>query len=560
MKVSKICRPLLYAFTLLFSLMNPILLLAEDVGHIALVEDTDGSIHAMPAAAMPNIYLAKIACAFYTDHPDEFDAIFVFDAEILGMANIQQGWPVQSAAEGIGRGMPDQTDGFCSSVNHRLRQAVKMGSIDSISGLPDNPDDKAPIVLFYPLTGIELLAHEFGHQWLASVNFDKGDGTNCLLRGYEPSGGSRAEDPCDGYNQHWSYNYNSCSLMYGSCIEDLGAGNFNYTYPLGVVKYSQLDQYLMGLRLPADVEPMFLVDVGSEGDPSIPMQHDGSREHSGTRVDFSIEDVIREMGPRVPELENCHWKGAFIITYLPERPPPLAYIEKVERYRKRWEEFYSWSTDNRGSFDTRLDGCGTGTASCQGEVSEQCGSAPDGDAEACVFGDTRCASLTSIEVCSPEGEWEELTICDEDWVCKGGECVQIFVDGDQAADGDEAQADGDEPPLADGDDPIKTDGDAPLADGDETPLPEDPCTAKETRCKIGIFQECDFVGDWQDMEDCGAAGLICTPETGCEEDDGSGATGGGCTALPSRSGLFALLLTVLTFLALRRRNGTQNFN
>ena len=49
--------------------------LAADSGDIALIEDTDGSINATVGLAMN--YLPKVSCAFFKDHPENFDAIFV---------------------------------------------------------------------------------------------------------------------------------------------------------------------------------------------------------------------------------------------------------------------------------------------------------------------------------------------------------------------------------------------------------------------------------------------------------------------------------------------------
>jgi hypothetical protein len=347
-----------------------------DVGEIALIEDTDGKI--MEVVSMPDQYLARVTCKFYQDHPDIYQAVFVYSNIPLNfMTNVQQGWPVQSISKGIGRELPNgqlynQTTKFCSK-NGVLRQAVKMGDI---AKLPDNPDDRYTGIIGYALSGIELQGHEFGHQWLVGIRAKTVEGKYlCAMKGYEPSGEPKQGDcewntSIDDYNQHWSYFFNSdASLMYGSRIKDLGNGSFELSYDHP--KYSELDQYLMGLRSADEVDPskLFYVDNGQQnsGSASMPLQPGKTVNITGTKVSFTISDIIRAMGERIPQKEPCHWKGAFIIVYEKDKPPSQATIDKVDTYRKRWETFYAYATDNRGSFDTTLDGRGTGTPGCPGE-------------------------------------------------------------------------------------------------------------------------------------------------------------------------------------------------
>lgn len=349
-----------------------------DVGpfDVALVADIDGSLGDMQTLAMPNVYLQKVACAFYEQYPDHFDAIFVFTTYPLNfLTNVQQGWPVQNLTKGIGRPLLNSAPQFCS-YDSRLRQAVKMGDIKI---LPDDPDATYTGIPWYALSGIQLMAHEFGHHWLASVTFTKEDGIkHCILRGYEPSGEPQEGD-CDGYeetgfNQHWSYYYNSKSVMYGSFIEDLGGGQFELSY--NDPRFSHLDQYLMGLRLAEDVEPQFVVDVEDEsGSASLPIQPGKTATIEGTRLDFTAEDVIRAEGERIPALDDCHWKAALIIVHPLGQIPTAQERQKVADYGNRFEEFYDWATDGRGSFDLTIDGSGTGTEGCGGAVSPQ----PDQD-------------------------------------------------------------------------------------------------------------------------------------------------------------------------------------
>lgn len=340
---------------------------------IALLEDPDGEITAYGSA--PNDYLARISCAMRKQgYADRYNAIFVYSAVPFGpLAGTQQGWPVLMRTKGIGRDRGwNMSPQFCTQTGV-LRQAVKMGPITMTGlGLPDNPDDRYTGLLMYALSGIELVAHEFGHQWLASIRFDKGDGAgpHCYVRAWEGSSEPQPGDVyCDGmtengYNQHWSYYFNSRSVMYGSMIDDLGNGKFNFYYKNP--KFSQLDQYLMGLRRPGEVDPMFLVDTGdNSGSAAMPstMMMNGV-EVEGTRVDFTIADVIRAEGERIPASEPCHWKGITVLVWNEDYKYTPAMLDKLARYANRWEEFYDWATDHRGSFDMTIDGRGYGTATC----------------------------------------------------------------------------------------------------------------------------------------------------------------------------------------------------
>ncbi|MCX7944986.1 MAG: hypothetical protein N2746_10815 [Deltaproteobacteria bacterium] len=339
---------------------------AQDIGDIALIEDTDGSI--TKYAQLPDFYLAAAAKAFYKTHKDIYDDIFVFHSTTGG--GIQQGWPVYLNVKGIGRDLLRDQRARFGVPNGKLKMAVKMGSLPS---LPDNPDDRAQIVPGYPLTGAELMGHEYGHQYLASITYKKNGVLHCWIRGMESSGNSSGE-PCDGYttgdfNQHWSYFFNSRSVMYGSFIKELGNDTFEFSYPN--VGYSDLDQYLMGLRRVSEVDQsqLFLVDTGNliTGSASLPLPHGTSTIVKGKKISFSMDDIIAAVGVRNPELEPCHRKVAFILVYPKGQFPSQTLINKVDRYRKRWETWYEWATDGRASADTTLDGRGTGTEKCPGQ-------------------------------------------------------------------------------------------------------------------------------------------------------------------------------------------------
>jgi len=112
---------------------------------------------------------------------------------------------------------------------------------------------------------------------------------------------------------------------------------------------------------------LFLLDLGgvAAGEPTAYPEPIGtSRKIQATRIDISIEDIIRAEGPRVPPSDACHWKGGVVLVYTPQAPPSDAVISKLVAYANRFESFYEWATDHRGSFDLTKDGRGFGTVQC----------------------------------------------------------------------------------------------------------------------------------------------------------------------------------------------------
>lgn len=315
-------------------------------GDVAVIEDVTGAIHDQEGFWGPDQLCRETAKIFYLCHADAYDGFVVFTTQDLDMLhNVQQGTPVKVDFDGVGYTKYDWTGKYGSAG--RLSQCVSMTSID---GLPDDPDAEYKGGFFglgFGVTGIELLGHEYGHHWLMGAEYDLGlgDGPQTDLRGYEN----------DSANLHYSAKTNSHSVMYGNFITDNGDGTFESCG--GDRKYNELDQYLMGLRSPDEVSPIFLVSDGTgEGDPAVGTPKGKCNTIEGTRVDVTVDDVIRALGPRVPAAaEAPHaWHVGFILVSPAGTSPTAAQIQKVDAYRRRWEAFFSWATDGRGTMTTEL--------------------------------------------------------------------------------------------------------------------------------------------------------------------------------------------------------------
>ena len=337
---------------------------AADVGEIALVADVGRQI--TQSGLVGTRYVQRAACAFYTSHDDRYDVLFVFTTvPLTALTRTPQGWATRSAARGLGRDIyRDSTAEYCST---RLRHAVKMSEVDALT---DDPDAIYTGAGAATLSAVEVMGHELGHLWMAGLSYTGSDGArHCRIRGFtEPSEPPTSAD-CDGYRvsdftQHWSAYLHGGSVMFGNHITELGGGRFRLEN-LGL-KYSELDQYAMGLRDPSEVSPLYYVDVGGLAADSadFPVPRGQPREVTGQRVDFTIQDVIRAEGPRDPPRERCHLKAAFVVVHDERTAPTPQQLARVDAHRVRFEAWYAAATDGRGSVDTTLAGTGAGTVGC----------------------------------------------------------------------------------------------------------------------------------------------------------------------------------------------------
>jgi MYXO-CTERM domain-containing protein len=355
------------------------------VGDILVVQDPSGAINQLIGMDNMSIFPSKqeqfCRASFNAVRaaglPDLFDGVITFTASesLTDIDNVWQGSPVRSDGSGYGRTNAAWANTYNST---KLGQCVFMGTLgrtQSFFGgpgpeaLPSNPDsDWAPslgiqIPGITSLTGIEMMGHEYGHHWLMGVEFDQNDGRNRqhFIRGF-----SGSDDMGQGGspNQHYSHYADSRSVMYGSCIRDLGNGS--YEVKGCERKYSQIDQYLMGLRDSTEVAPMLVLE-----DPSDPgrgvdtvaysRSSSGTTVNGWTRHDITADEIVRAMGARIPASPTARrcWRVAFIVVLAPgQTAMTQAMLDKVNRYRNRWGPWFNFATDGRGTMDSRITGNG----------------------------------------------------------------------------------------------------------------------------------------------------------------------------------------------------------
>jgi MYXO-CTERM domain-containing protein len=337
-------------------------------GDIVIVNDPTGGqfdLTQHPTGLGPNI-CAYAANGLYTQKDDDYDAIAVFTTQQISgltsfLATTPQGNLVRQTDQGVAYGsffFLQQPSAYGSAAT--LKHCAYMGPV---SQYPMNPDDEFQVQAS-PFGGeqatgvssIGVLGHEFGHHWLVWAAYDLGDGNGPqgLFRGDTRQDMDRPSAATG--NLHWSAYADTQSVMYGNSITDNMDGTF--TLSSGPHKYGPFDQYLMGLRAPSEVPPMLVVDDGSgRGWADFPESAGHTASVTGTAVRVGVDDVIRADGPRVPAYPNAQhcWRFAFIIVTGPGQTVTQQQLALVDAYRQRWETWFAWATDSRGSVDTRLD-------------------------------------------------------------------------------------------------------------------------------------------------------------------------------------------------------------
>lgn len=273
-----------------------------------------------------------VARKFYLTHPDDYQQLVVYTSRrVIGRGTFAYEQTVRNADTGTGQSVVDRGAAYGSAA--RLESFIDMDAWTKYS------DDFAAFLIDEDTT-LSLLAHEVGHRWLAYARFTDGLAVSGDLLGRQQA--------------HWSFfTHSSASHMEGNDIEDLGGGRFRTLR--SSLRYSPLDQYLMGLRAPEEVPPFFVVrnPGGTDTDPTRSPQ--SNVFFSGTRRDVTVNDVIAALGPRDPPpgAARAPFRQAFVYVAVGEAPDPAA-LARLERIRAAFPDFFARSTDGRGSVANTL--------------------------------------------------------------------------------------------------------------------------------------------------------------------------------------------------------------
>ncbi len=353
-------------------LLGSLLLLMSQVGTVSgeviVVPDSSGAGHTTSnlIAGLGSTLCAFGAKGVYAAKPDLFDVVVVFTTNPLtggGLTNsaTPKGTIVRSTSTGAMYGSPLivlQPSEFGSAS--RLSHCVFMGPVQNLPAMPDD-DFRQPAfgggTMLSGVTGIEVLGHEFGHQWLAFSAFDQGNGLDVLHRAdaREPLMGMQTSR-VSAATVHYSHLTDSRSVMYGNFITPLGGDQFRMSG--GERGFGPMDQYFMGLRPASETPPLLVLDDGSGmGLIGTPLRRGETQTVTATAVNVPVDDFIRAQGPRVPAFPNAKrcFRVAFVLVTAQGTTATADQLALVDRYRQRWESWFSTATDGRGNSVTSLD-------------------------------------------------------------------------------------------------------------------------------------------------------------------------------------------------------------
>ncbi len=280
----------------------------------------------------------QIARRFYEKFPDEYDEIVIFTAFPDQGSEDSVAWylPIQQDVKGIGQ-QPVNNATFWGSKTSRLHGFVNMQYVGQYgNGIGQKTHWIHPV-----------MAQEFGHRWLVNVTYtDKSGNNSGALLGRQGS--------------HWANGVQAWgSVMDGIEWEDLTGGTFRVKAK--DVRFSELDQYLMGLRAPADVQPFYLIHgltyKGQEIDPSYHELPDGFMT-KGEREDITIDQIISANGERVPSYQKSphDFRIALVLVTAPGQTAAQvqSFVDRLEGFRTMFEQNFREYTDSRGTLCTQV--------------------------------------------------------------------------------------------------------------------------------------------------------------------------------------------------------------
>ena len=381
----------------------------------------------VPNAQVDTFALSK---EFYRTHPDKYDMLVVFTdfvVHLLNAGTLAFNKPIKNETLGIGLStfdfssrsgsagelesllMMNRVGLYWPTAENLVNPPIQMFFLGTPNffGAPPGSNrftlrarllgtTQGDLGFYGPFTiglasPMSVLAHEVGHRWMSYIRFVH------PLRGIGPD----SLDLLRSNPIHWNFFFNTrvppsqfggdsrFSSLDGNAIVDLGPEISRFT-PFPCIRpgesffqnepnelqdgFSELDQYLMGIRAANDVAPFWYVD-----DPRSPF--DGlSMEflrdfvsledinYCGKRVDLTVSNIqsYPGTGPRIPAMgdeidHDAHGNPqldvktmAFIL--LVKDRAAQSDVSRVDTFRRVWQTYGNGpATAGRGRFDTVLN-------------------------------------------------------------------------------------------------------------------------------------------------------------------------------------------------------------
>ena len=293
--------------------------------------------------------LLAAARRFYQNHDDGYDFLVLFnDVGLqLGGTTFASATGIRNRVLGIGDvlapGFPVFDFGADFGSARRLQTFMNMGPL---SNYPNDPTMRIPAV--GENTTLAVITHEAGHRFLAYPLFldPLSNGSSTRLLGRQLA--------------HWSFFFNSkASLLEGNEIEDAGLSSPRFRTSDAVSRFSDLDQYLMGLRRPDEVTPSFVVSNThnfSPGPRSAASPPETGVRFDGTRSEVTLDMITAVEGPRIPDstVAQRDFRFAFVLLVSEGAQPSAGSLAKLENFRSQWEAYFEAAADQRSTAETEL--------------------------------------------------------------------------------------------------------------------------------------------------------------------------------------------------------------
>ncbi len=294
--------------------------------------DQGGGVWSLGETAMDEVGLA-----FYAQHPDDYDFIVVYtEGDVAELGAFAYAVQYETGGIGFGSGGAPWISPADVGSAGRLLQLSFMNTPKLYAGEPDDAS---------------IVVHETTHHWSAYIELPGTPAPGYLLD--------------EGYGGHWNIHAHTggpSATGYGDVV-DLGDGRFQYTvmYPL---QLSPLELYLAGLIPPDEVPPMFYVQGGHDYEPAMPPyggawtqgSYSMDASYAGTRVDFTVQDVIAGNGVRTPAFgaAQTDFRFAFVLVCTDATACDPTDLALVEAQRTAFEVQLSTATGGRATADTSL--------------------------------------------------------------------------------------------------------------------------------------------------------------------------------------------------------------
>jgi len=315
---------------------------STDAGNIAVLED-DGRFFFTDKGGDVIADLTAIGQSFYCTHGDDYDCLAVFLSTglttYLGSPTaIAASYVLRSRTSGVGLDLYDIGSGFGSPS--RLEWMLSMNGLGKY---PADPDADISGDSFSPL---DVIAHEFGHRWLAYVLVD--------------SAGTPSQALLGRALQHWSLFFDADSSFMEGCDWANPAPDSFYTDGVSSA-YGNLDLYLMGLRSAADTDSFFTIHDATHFNPPgtyTPVTWPPLGLQCHARAHFwHVSDVVAQNGPRVPDAAGAphSFRVGFILVTARGQAPTAADLAKLETLRSRFPSTFAAGTRGLGAIDATLN-------------------------------------------------------------------------------------------------------------------------------------------------------------------------------------------------------------